>query len=132
MIESVQVLKDASAASIYGSRAANGVIIVTTKKGRANQKATFSVNVSQTWSVLPQLPTLMVGQAERWWRIKALRNMPEAYLDWENRQYKYPSSIAEMEKNRLSSLDWFYPKSCLLYTSVQVILSRRSFSSEVL
>ena len=111
MIESVQVLKDASAASIYGSRAANGVIIVTTKKGRANQKATFSVNVSQTWSVLPQLPTLMVGQAERWWRIKALRNMPEAYLDWENRQYKYPSSIAEMEKNRLSSLDWFYPKS---------------------
>ncbi len=111
MIESVQVLKDASAASIYGSRAANGVIIVTTKKGRANQKATFSVNVSQTWSVLPKLPTLMVGRAERWWRIKALRNMPKAYLDWENRQYKYPSSISEMEKNRLSFLDWFYPKS---------------------
>lgn len=34
-IESIQVLKDASAASIYGSRAANGVIIVTTKKGKA-------------------------------------------------------------------------------------------------
>jgi TonB-linked SusC/RagA family outer membrane protein len=33
-IESVQVLKDASAAAIYGSRAANGVIIITTKKGR--------------------------------------------------------------------------------------------------
>lgn len=33
-IESIQVLKDASAASIYGSRAANGVIIVTTKKGK--------------------------------------------------------------------------------------------------
>src|SRR5690606_19821472 len=32
-IESIQVLKDASAASIYGSRAANGVIIITTKKG---------------------------------------------------------------------------------------------------
>ena len=31
-IESMQVLKDASAASIYGSRAANGVIIITTKK----------------------------------------------------------------------------------------------------
>ena len=37
--------------------------------------------------------------------------MPKAYLDWENRQYKYPSSISEMEKNRLSFLDWFYPKS---------------------
>lgn len=33
-IESIQVLKDASAAAIYGSRAANGVIIITTKKGR--------------------------------------------------------------------------------------------------
>ena len=33
-IESIQILKDASAAAIYGSRAANGVIIVTTKKGR--------------------------------------------------------------------------------------------------
>ncbi|MBY0535439.1 MAG: TonB-dependent receptor [Chitinophagaceae bacterium] len=35
-IESIQVLKDASAASIYGSKASNGVIIVTTKKGRTN------------------------------------------------------------------------------------------------
>lgn len=36
-IESVQVLKDASAAAIYGSRAANGVVIITTKQGRKNQ-----------------------------------------------------------------------------------------------
>lgn len=36
-IESIQVLKDASSASIYGSRAANGVIIVTTKKGKRNE-----------------------------------------------------------------------------------------------
>ena len=45
-IESVQVLKDAASASIYGSRAANGVILVTTKKGRYNQKARVSVNVT--------------------------------------------------------------------------------------
>lgn len=38
-IESMQVLKDASAASIYGSRAANGVIIITTKKGKAGKLA---------------------------------------------------------------------------------------------
>ncbi len=41
-IESVQVLRDASAASIYGSRAANGVIIVTTKKGK---KGSLKVNL---------------------------------------------------------------------------------------
>ncbi len=42
-IESIQVLKDASAAAIYGSRAANGVIIITTKKGK---KGPLQVEVS--------------------------------------------------------------------------------------
>lgn len=37
-IETIQVLKDASAAAIYGSRAANGVVIITTKSGQKNQK----------------------------------------------------------------------------------------------
>ena len=42
-IESIQVLKDASSASIYGSRAANGVIIITTKQGKG-EKLTVNVN----------------------------------------------------------------------------------------
>jgi TonB-linked SusC/RagA family outer membrane protein len=42
-IESLEVLKDAASAAIYGSRGANGVILVTTKKGRSG-KATFSYN----------------------------------------------------------------------------------------
>ena len=47
-IESFNVLKDASATAIYGSRGSNGVIIITTKKGRVNQapKVTYSGNVS--------------------------------------------------------------------------------------
>ncbi len=46
-IESIQVLKDAASASIYGSRAANGVIIVTTKKGKEGQiKVNFDASVS--------------------------------------------------------------------------------------
>ncbi len=46
-ISSVQVLKDASAASIYGSRASNGVIIVTTKNGgNTNNKVDFQFNSS--------------------------------------------------------------------------------------
>src|SRR6056297_3835623 len=40
-VESIQVLKDASAASIYGSRASNGVIIITTKKGRPGLNVSF-------------------------------------------------------------------------------------------
>lgn len=47
-IESFTVLKDASATAIYGSRASNGVIIITTKKGRKGQKpqVSYSENVS--------------------------------------------------------------------------------------
>lgn len=58
-IESVDILKDAAAASIYGSRAANGVIIITTKK--ASKKRGMSVNVDsyygvqQTWKQLDLL-----------------------------------------------------------------------------
>jgi TonB-linked SusC/RagA family outer membrane protein len=51
-IESIQVLKDASSASIYGSRAANGVIIITTKKGKEGKvKVNFDASVAiQTYA----------------------------------------------------------------------------------
>ncbi len=50
-VESVQILKDASAAAIYGSRAANGVIIVTTKKGSSGpMKVNVSVKETMEWS----------------------------------------------------------------------------------
>ncbi len=45
-IESMQVLKDAASASIYGSRAANGVVIITTKKGSAAQEKKVNVSFS--------------------------------------------------------------------------------------
>jgi len=51
-IESMQVLKDAASASIYGSRAANGVIIITTKKGKA--EADKKVNVSFSTNLTAQ------------------------------------------------------------------------------
>ena len=49
-IESFSVLKDASATAIYGSRGSNGVIIITTKKGRKGQKPTVSYSGSVTIS----------------------------------------------------------------------------------
>jgi TonB-linked SusC/RagA family outer membrane protein len=49
-IESIEVLKDASASAIYGARAANGVVLITTKKGRNNQKTTFELNLSKGYS----------------------------------------------------------------------------------
>lgn len=49
-IESMQVLKDAASASIYGSRAANGVIIITTRKGKKGDKVKVDFNASLTAS----------------------------------------------------------------------------------
>jgi TonB-linked SusC/RagA family outer membrane protein len=45
-IESITVLKDASSAAIYGSRGANGVIIITTKRGKSNQEPSINLNVT--------------------------------------------------------------------------------------
>ncbi len=47
-IESYQVLKDASATAIYGSRGANGVIVITTKSGKSNSKTEVSFNISRS------------------------------------------------------------------------------------
>lgn len=51
-IESVTVLKDASATAIYGSRGANGVIIVTTKQGKSGEKAHVTYEASVGWQNL--------------------------------------------------------------------------------
>jgi TonB-dependent starch-binding outer membrane protein SusC len=58
-IESVQVLKDASAAAIYGSRAANGVIIITTKRGKKDTPLQIDykgyVGIDNIWQKIPVL-----------------------------------------------------------------------------
>lgn len=59
-IESVNILKGQAASALYGMRASNGVIIITTKKGKHNSKAmvTFNSNISaDRVSVLPQFQT---------------------------------------------------------------------------
>ena len=105
MIESIQVLKDASAASLYGSRAANGVIIVTTKKGKKDQDATFSVNVSQSWGQLPRLPGVTIGRLENQMRLLASRRNYRAYLDQNDKTYKYPTSLKEVYDTQKGSID---------------------------
>lgn len=54
-VENITILKDAAAASIWGARAANGVIVITTKKGKFNQKAKVTVNSTTTIGDIPDL-----------------------------------------------------------------------------
>ncbi len=58
-IESLTVLKDAGATSIYGSRGANGVILITTKKGRKNQAATVTLDVSTQFTRATDVPEIL-------------------------------------------------------------------------
>jgi TonB-linked SusC/RagA family outer membrane protein len=64
-IESIQVLKDAASASIYGSRAANGVIIITTKKGKEGQ---VKVNLDASIAASMYAHPMKVLNSEEWGR----------------------------------------------------------------
>ncbi|BAV07690.1 SusC/RagA family TonB-linked outer membrane protein [Filimonas lacunae] len=72
-IESISVLKDADATSIYGSRAANGAIIITTKKGKIGPLKT-SFNVQSGWSKVAYRQKLLNTQQYLEMRREAFKN----------------------------------------------------------
>ena len=99
-IESVQVLKDASSASIYGSRASNGVVIITTKQAKANQrpKITFNARYAmESWVDQDQLTN----------------NRERAILEWQGAV----NDGADPDATGIYTYDWFFDPS--LGTGVQ-------------
>jgi TonB-linked SusC/RagA family outer membrane protein len=72
-IESIEVLKDADATAIYGSRGANGVVLITTKKGKAS-KALFSMQASTTVGKITNYLNLLNTQQYLEIRREAFRN----------------------------------------------------------
>ncbi|MBB6002915.1 TonB-dependent receptor [Arcicella rosea] len=88
-IESMDVLKDASASAIYGTRAANGVILITTKRGRFDEKMKLTVN--SYYGVSNRLKTIAVLNAGDYASLKR-----EAYKNdkidipaiWNDTQYQ--------------------------------------------
>lgn len=97
-IESISVLKDASAA-IYGVRAANGVVVVTTKRGKKSTKNTINVNAYmgwQNWSRFPETVNAydwMLGKAYAEMNLDGSTNITQAELDkWKaGTEYGYQS-----------------------------------------
>lgn len=87
-IQSMEIMKDASSTAIYGSQAANGVILITTKSGNANKKATISFNaywgLQNRWNKLDvmnamdqaEMEILMAGGA------KAISNWKKGFANW--------------------------------------------------
>ncbi len=83
-IASIDVLKDASATAIYGSRGAPGVIIVSTKKNKAG-KTSVEYTSSTSYDVIPK--KLKMLDADQWWQQAQLVGVPAsanhgAHTDW--------------------------------------------------
>ena len=99
-IESVSVLKDAASASIYGSRGANGVVIVTTKKGKRDQKTSVSFNTSQGIQQAWRMPTALTAEERNTIHKEALTNdgTPASDPIWDY----YNNS-----DNAVTRTDWF-------------------------
>lgn len=77
-IKSIQVLKDASAASIYGARAGNGVIIITTKNGSVDGSSTLTLDATYGVQSVSNLPELMNPQqlADYIWELQRNAGQP--------------------------------------------------------
>ena len=93
-IESVEVLKDAASASLYGSRSGNGVILITTKKGKSG-KAEFGLNFSQSISFLPATPLQMRGHGERRVHNLLAQHQRIGHYDYANNRYILPRGYGQ-------------------------------------
>lgn len=100
-IESVDVLKDASATAIYGSRGANGVIIISTKRGKAG-KPVVSLNTQYGLSYFPALRPTLGGKAERDFKINLYNQYKES---------KVGGGFTDMPIELTDSLNGFYNNS---------------------
>lgn len=93
-IETFTVLKDASATAIYGSRASNGVIIITTKKGKAGSKPKFSYEGNVSISNLTNRTEVFTGDEMRAYATaiglgaSTIHNLGSANTDWQDQVYR--------------------------------------------
>ncbi|MBX2924773.1 MAG: TonB-dependent receptor [Chitinophagaceae bacterium] len=91
-IASIEILKDASAAAIYGSRAANGVVLITTKGGRKSSPTVISVNAyTGVQSVTKKLDVM---NAQQWKNImKESGYLPQEALDFQGNGTNWQDEI---------------------------------------
>ncbi|MEQ9442019.1 MAG: TonB-dependent receptor [Cyclobacteriaceae bacterium] len=68
-IESLEVLKDASATAIYGARGANGVVLITTKRGVKSEKGIISYDSYTSFGVVAPHKNLQFLNASEWWQV---------------------------------------------------------------
>lgn len=82
-IESTTILRDAASASLYGSRGANGVIVITTKQGKLDSRTLVSVNMQSGVSMLARYPDFVNGRefADLWVEGKMHANLKAQMIE---------------------------------------------------
>lgn len=101
-IESIDILKDAASAAIYGSRAANGVVLVTTKQGKAG-KMTLNYDAFVGWQNAYKLPSLL--NAKEYMAIQDERRFNEglAPYDWAS---LIPNQYQQIQDGTWNGTNW--------------------------
>lgn len=107
-IESMQVLKDASSASIYGARAANGVVIINTKKGKSGE---FNVNLDAYFGVQKAAKQLKMLNAQQfgdmlWQAMKNDRKTPSNDIYGNGDQAVIPEYLDKDHRIPSADVDW--------------------------
>ena len=102
-IETIDVLKDAASAAIYGARAANGVILVTTKQGKAG-KVELSYNGAMGWSNVYKRPQLLNAQQYMTIFDEYNFNSNGYKVDWTG---YVPQSILDKVADGWEGTDWW-------------------------
>lgn len=109
-IESVTILKDASATSIYGARGGNGVIVITSKRGRFNQPIQVDLRASTMVTSIPDLSPLRTMDNKDYIAIERLLYEKGAFkADIQSLEYPALSPVVDIlyrqEKGMLSSVE---------------------------
>lgn len=94
-VASIQILKDASAAAIYGSRAGNGVIIITTKKGK-DGPAKFAVSAKYGSQMIPK----------KWNVMDAPSYLKTVQTEYANSGINLPAGVAAQVANNTINTNW--------------------------
>ncbi len=94
-IESIEILKDASATAIYGSRGSNGVVMVTTKRGKAGQSSVDYEAYYGMQSVRRTIPLLNAQQYAEFINEARINGGGKAYFDGSSAAQPLPSNLGE-------------------------------------
>jgi TonB-linked SusC/RagA family outer membrane protein len=124
-VQSISVLKDASATAVYGVKGANGVILITTKRGQEGR-----AKIMATANVIMKIPSKLPGKMDSYDALMARNNAIEHQLSLDPNSWDYLRSMdfignyrnqtTQEQRERYPNVDWqkeLFKSSCMSYNA---------------